>query len=192
LIEQILSYKTLFFNIVPTIGYALSPAMNKSLHAALVNICTSGGGPVFHSSYDGVVARKMSTHSIFHRPEQMGVRRRQIRTVRWVWYDSPANIDSVLHSLQTGLGAGVIVLQEIFQRCLLHFQRIEADIQLRTQFPCRNPPICAYELIETLFVSWCDSCAWPSEAGLSFTSLSPLLKRATHRLNPLTSTVWSP
>ena len=35
LIEKILSYKTLFFNIVTTIGYALSPAMNKSLHAAL-------------------------------------------------------------------------------------------------------------------------------------------------------------
>ena len=35
LIEQILSYKTLFFDVVTTIGYALSPAMNKSLHAAL-------------------------------------------------------------------------------------------------------------------------------------------------------------
>jgi len=43
LIEQILSYKTLFFDIVTTIGYALSPAMNKSLHAALVKIRTSGG-----------------------------------------------------------------------------------------------------------------------------------------------------
>ena len=29
--EQILSYKTLFFDAVTTIGYALSPAMNKSL-----------------------------------------------------------------------------------------------------------------------------------------------------------------
>jgi len=44
LIEQILRYKTLFFDIVTTIGYALSSAMNKSLHAALVKICTSGGG----------------------------------------------------------------------------------------------------------------------------------------------------
>jgi len=42
--------------------------MNKSLHAALVKICTSGGGPLFHSSYDGVFARKiLSTQSIFHR-----------------------------------------------------------------------------------------------------------------------------
>jgi hypothetical protein len=86
LIEQILSYKTLFFDLVTTIGYALSPAMNKSLHAALVKICTSGGGVLFHSSYDGVVARKMlSTQSIFHLPEQMEVRRGQIRIIRWVW-----------------------------------------------------------------------------------------------------------
>jgi len=70
LIEQILSYKTLFFDIVTAIGYAISPAMNKNLHAALLKICTSGGGPLFHSSYDGVVARKMlPTQYIFHRPE---------------------------------------------------------------------------------------------------------------------------
>jgi hypothetical protein len=71
-----------------------------------------------------------------------------------------ANIYNVLHGLQTGLGPGVIVLLEIFQHCHHHFKRIEADIQLRTQFPCRNPPIHADELIETLFISWCDSCAW--------------------------------
>jgi len=40
-------HETLFFNIVTTIGYALSPAMNKSLHAALIKICTSGGAPLF-------------------------------------------------------------------------------------------------------------------------------------------------
>jgi hypothetical protein len=33
------------------------------------------------------------------------------------------------------------------------FQRNEADIQLRTLFPSRNPPIRAGELIQTLFVS---------------------------------------
>jgi len=43
----------------------------------------------------------------------------------------------------------------IFQRCHHRFQRIEADIQLRTQFPDRNQPIRADELIETLFISWC-------------------------------------
>jgi hypothetical protein len=59
----------------------------------------------------------------------------------------------MLYGLQTGLGPGVIVLQEIFQRCHSHFQRIEDDIQLRTQFPSRNPPIRADELIETPFVS---------------------------------------
>ena len=56
----------------------------------------------------------------------------------------------------------------IFQRCHHRFQRIAADIQLRTQFPSRNPPIRADELIETLFVSWCDSCAWPSGTWLVF------------------------
>jgi len=59
----------------------------------------------------------LPTQSIFHRPEQMEVRRRQIRTVWWVWYDSPAKIDNVLYSLQTGTGPGVIVLQE--KGCLL-------------------------------------------------------------------------
>jgi hypothetical protein len=70
-----------------------------------------------------------------------------------VGYDSPTNIDNVLYGLQTGLGPGVIVLQEIFQHCHNHFQHTETDIQLRTQFPSRNPPIRADELIETLFVS---------------------------------------
>jgi len=36
MIEQIFSYKTLFFNTVTTISYAFSPAVNKSLHAALL------------------------------------------------------------------------------------------------------------------------------------------------------------
>jgi len=34
--------------------------------------------------------------------------------------------------------------------------------------PSHNLPICADELIETLFVSWCDSCAWPSGTWLVF------------------------
>ena len=92
--------------------------MNKSLHAALIKICTSGGGPLFHSSYNSVIARKvLPTQSIFHRPEQMEVRRHQIWTIWWVWYDSPAKIGSVLHDLQTGMGPGIIMLQE--KGCLL-------------------------------------------------------------------------
>jgi len=43
LIEQILSYRTLFFNIVTVVSCAFLPVMKKkSLHAELVNICTSG------------------------------------------------------------------------------------------------------------------------------------------------------
>jgi len=42
LIEEILSYKTLSFNIVTTVSYSFSPEMKKSLHAAHVKICVSG------------------------------------------------------------------------------------------------------------------------------------------------------
>jgi len=41
--EQILSHKTHLFNVVTTTSYAVSPAMKKSLHAALITICTGGG-----------------------------------------------------------------------------------------------------------------------------------------------------
>ena len=82
LIEQILSYKTLSFNIVTTITYAFLLAMNKSLHAALAEICTSGGEPLFHSCYDSIIARKtLPTRSVFHWSKQMGVRRHQIWTI---------------------------------------------------------------------------------------------------------------
>jgi len=43
--EHILSYKALFL-IVTTISYAFLPAMNKSLHAVLIKIYTSRGGPL--------------------------------------------------------------------------------------------------------------------------------------------------
>ena len=45
LIEQILSYKTVFFNIVTTISYVFSPVMNFRLHAMLIKTCISGGDP---------------------------------------------------------------------------------------------------------------------------------------------------
>ena len=48
LIQQILSYTTLFFNIVITISYAFSPATNNSLHATRH---PSGGHSLFHSCY---------------------------------------------------------------------------------------------------------------------------------------------
>ena len=34
------------FNTVATISYAFLPAMNKSLHAVLIKICTGGGAPL--------------------------------------------------------------------------------------------------------------------------------------------------
>ena len=38
LMEQNLSYKMLFFNIVTAISYTISPVINKNLHAVLVKI----------------------------------------------------------------------------------------------------------------------------------------------------------
>ena len=37
--------QTLFLFMVTTISYEFSPEMNKSQHAALITICTSGGDP---------------------------------------------------------------------------------------------------------------------------------------------------
>lgn len=51
--------KTLLFLIVTNSGYAFPPAMNESLHAVLVKICTSRHDPLFHSSNDGVIDRKI-------------------------------------------------------------------------------------------------------------------------------------
>jgi len=59
----------------------------------------------------------LPTQSIVRRPEQMEVRRHQIWSIQWVWYNSPAKIDSVLYGLQTGMGPGIIVLLE--KGCLL-------------------------------------------------------------------------
>ena len=87
--------------------------MNKSLHAALVNICTSGADPLYHSSYDGVIAKKMlPMQSIFHQLELVEVRRHQIRAIWWVWQDGPTNNGNMFHSLQTGLVSTVVMLQE--------------------------------------------------------------------------------
>ena len=56
------------------------------------------------------------------------------------------------------MGPGVIVLQR--KGCLL----LWSDFGNLS----RNPPIRADELIETLFISCCDSCVWPSGTWLVF------------------------
>jgi len=86
LIEQILSYKILFFSIVSTISYTFSPVMNKSLPAAHIKVCMSGADPLFHSCYEDIIARKsLPMQSILHHLEQMELRRLQIQTIWWVW-----------------------------------------------------------------------------------------------------------
>jgi len=63
LIEQILSYKTLFFNIVITTSYAFSLVMNKSLHATLVKICTSRGDHCHCHQYWNTPPRSHRAHT---------------------------------------------------------------------------------------------------------------------------------
>jgi len=47
----------------------------------LLKVSTSRDDALFHSCYDGIIAREMlSSQSIFHEPEQMEVRRHQIWT----------------------------------------------------------------------------------------------------------------
>jgi len=50
----------------------------------------------------------------------------------------------------------------------LRYSVATINIQLRTQFPSRNLPIREDELIKMLFISWFDSCAWPSGMWLVF------------------------
>jgi len=50
-IEQIHSYRTVFFSVTTTITYVFLPAMNKSLHAVFVNTCTSGHDPLSTSTF---------------------------------------------------------------------------------------------------------------------------------------------
>ena len=79
--QQILSYKALLLNIITTISCAFSPVMNKSLHILSVNICTSGGDPLFHTCYDGIGAKKtLPTQS-----KQKEVSKCQIQTMWWMW-----------------------------------------------------------------------------------------------------------
>jgi len=55
---------------------------------------------------------------------------------------------------------------KLCQHCHHCFQCTEADIQIRTQFPGCNQTIHKGEMIETLFILWCDSCTWLSGACL--------------------------
>ena len=54
---------------------------------------------------------------------------------------------------------------KLCHRC---FQGIEVNIKLSMQFPVHNLPICTDELMETLFISWYDSSAWPTRAWFVF------------------------
>ena len=78
--------------------------------------------------------KMLLTQPIFHRPELTEVRRLQIRTIQWVWYNNPVKIDNVFHGLQTSMGPGVVVLQEKGCLLLLHeILQILGDVQLVTR-----------------------------------------------------------
>jgi hypothetical protein len=42
----------------------------------------------------------------------MEVRRHQVKTMEWVWYDSPSKLCDELFDHQTGIGSDVIMLKE--------------------------------------------------------------------------------
>ena len=58
-----LNYKTLLFDIVTTIDFAIWPAMNKNLQSVLVKIYTSGGGPQFTARTTASQQRKCCPRS---------------------------------------------------------------------------------------------------------------------------------
>ena len=101
LIEQILSYKKLFFNIVTTNSYAFLPMMNKSMHALFAKICTNRSDPLVHI-YDTVTARKiLPRQSSFHQPNRSQKVLNLNNTVNAVELSS-----TEVHSFQTGMKPG--------------------------------------------------------------------------------------
>lgn len=54
--EQILRYKAPFLSRVTTISCAFLAAMNTSLYAALIEVCTCGSDPLFQSTYHSIIA----------------------------------------------------------------------------------------------------------------------------------------
>ena len=74
----------------------------------------------------------------------------------------------------------------VISQCCHHcFQCIEDDIQLCTKFPDYSRSLLGYmdELIETLFIWWCDSCAMPSRLWLVFHVVFATAE--THHPSPL-------
>ena len=80
--QQILSYRTLFFGIIASISYAFSSRMNRSLHVALIKICTRGGDLLLHSCYDDITARTMlSMLSSIHQQNPGGSHKASHQTI---------------------------------------------------------------------------------------------------------------
>ena len=63
------------------------------------------------------------------------------------------------------MGPGVVVLQE---KCCLLLWPDSGNSSLQLSQRCYVAVRVGDELIVTLFVSWCDSCAWPSGTWLVF------------------------
>lgn len=72
------------------------------------------------------------------------------------------------------------------------FRLIEADIQLHKQFTGYNLPMCMDELIEKLYISWCCSCAWPSETWLVFHVTVTTAEMYCQSPHCAISSIWSP
>lgn len=111
----------------------------------------------FHSCYDDVVRKMFPTQSIFHQPGQMEVRKCQIWIIWWLWWNSPAEIGNVLHCLQSGMGPGIIVLQEkgplSWSDSGLSLQLISHNVAVSLQFVPVPGSTKGWPLIEALFGS---------------------------------------
>ena len=80
----------------------------------------------------------------------------------------------------------------VFHCCQHQFQHIETNIQLHSQFSGQNHQFRQMSWLRCSSFCGVTSCVSDGRAQMSFTSLSPLLKHATHLFTVLTSTGWSP
>ena len=102
--EQILSYKIQFFSRVASISYAFLPAMNKSFTAAIITLLLGKCCPRSSSFINlNIWKSEVVRFGLY-----IGCSRTAL-----------SGTGNVLHSLQTGMGPGIIVFLE--KRCLLRW-----------------------------------------------------------------------
>lgn len=122
----------------------------------------------------------------------MEIRRSQIRTLWWMWKNSPAKF-------KEGLFLFLVSIRGTNRIQFLRYSNLLTMVSNASKpiFSCMPSSLIVIRRFErmsssrhTSFSSMATVHGRP-ECGLSFISLSPLLLRAAHSLTMLTSTVWS-